>query len=96
MTMKSTIRPPSWALDSGGFSELTRHGQWTIPAREYVAKVAGYDQVIGGLGWAATQDWMCEPQVIHGGRIDGRTVPGTGALVRRQADRHQGRGAPGQ
>lgn len=69
---------PSWALDSGGFMELTEHGRWTIPARDYVAAVARYDVEIGELGWAAAQDWMCEPEVIYGGRIDGRTVPGTG------------------
>ena len=49
---------PDWALDSGGFTELTQAGRWTISAREYVAATARYDQEIGKLGRAACQDWM--------------------------------------
>jgi hypothetical protein len=78
------VRPaavPGWALDSGGFTELTRFGTWTVSAREYVASAARYDREIGGLGWGAPQDWMCEPEVIRGGIIAGRRVPGTGLSV---------------
>lgn len=68
---------PEWALDSGGFMELSQFGRWTIPAREYVEAVARYDSEIGGLGWCPVQDHMCEPGVIYGGKV-GRTVsPGT-------------------
>lgn len=52
-----------WALDSGGFSMLSVHGTWSAgptPA-EYVARVRRYSDEIGGLDWAAIQDWMCEP-----------------------------------
>ena len=52
-----------WALDSGGFSELSLFGRWTVTAREYVDKVRRYDQEIGGMDWAAVQDWMCEPPI---------------------------------
>jgi hypothetical protein len=54
-----------WALDSGGFTELTRHGGWDhgpTPA-EYVARVRRYRDEIGHLAWAAPQDWMCEPHL---------------------------------
>jgi hypothetical protein len=50
-----------WALDSGGFSELDRTGQWSITARQYVAEVRCWSEEIGNLCWAAAQDWMCEP-----------------------------------
>lgn len=56
-----------WALDSGGFSEVSQFGEWRTIPREYVAAVARYDAEIGSLHWAAPQDWMCEPEVIHGG-----------------------------
>jgi hypothetical protein len=52
-----------WALDSGGFSELAKHGRWTLTAVEYVAEVRRYASEIGRLEWAATMDWMCEPDV---------------------------------
>jgi hypothetical protein len=54
----------AWALDSGGFTELSLHGGWTMSAREYVARVRYFQEAIGGLAWAAPQDWMCEPEVI--------------------------------
>ncbi|WP_326809624.1 hypothetical protein OG533_39435 (plasmid) [Streptomyces sp. NBC_01186] len=52
-----------WALDSGAFSQLDRHGEWTIPAAEYAASITRYHHEIGGLEWAAPQDWPCEPPV---------------------------------
>lgn len=64
-----SLRPAThaWALDSGGFSEVSRFGEWRTSPREYVHAVARYDDEIGQLGWAAPQDWMCEPDIIHGG-----------------------------
>lgn len=53
-----------WALDSGGFTELSMHGTWTVPARQYAAEVRRFRDEIGGLAWAAPQDWMCEPAVL--------------------------------
>ncbi|QDH91686.1 queuine tRNA-ribosyltransferase [Mycobacterium phage Phrappuccino] len=53
-----------WALDSGGFSELSMFGAWRTTAAEYVAAVNRYDQFIGQLEWAAPMDWMCEPDMI--------------------------------
>jgi hypothetical protein len=54
----------SWALDSGGFSELSMYGEWRTDAFEYVQWVKGYDLEIGNLDWAAPQDWMCEPWIV--------------------------------
>jgi hypothetical protein len=53
-----------WALDSGGFSELSLHGKWTVPPAEYVARVRRYRDEVGGLQWATIQDWMCEPHML--------------------------------
>src|SRR5690606_6523505 len=53
-----------WALDSGGFTELSMHGEWVTPQREYVTAVRRYAAEIGRLTWAAPQDWMCEPWLI--------------------------------
>jgi hypothetical protein len=67
-----------WALDSGGFTEIADFGRHRTSPAAYVQAVMRYDREIGRMEWAAPQDWMCEPQMISGGIIDGRRVPGTG------------------
>jgi hypothetical protein len=60
----------SWALDSGGFTQLSTYGSWdSDPADRddplsYVQRVKAYDLQIGNLDWAAPQDWMCEPWIV--------------------------------
>lgn len=54
----------TWALDSGGFSELFMFGKWQTPAVQYVAEVRRWSREIGGMKWAAIQDWMCEPVML--------------------------------
>jgi hypothetical protein len=49
-----------WCLDSGGFTELSMHGQWTISPDEYCWYVTRYKNGIGKMKWASQQDWMCE------------------------------------
>jgi hypothetical protein len=58
----------TWALDSGGFTELQLHGRWTIDARTYVGEVRRFRDEIGGMTWAAPQDWMCEPAILKGAK----------------------------
>jgi hypothetical protein len=53
-----------WALDSGGFSELSLYGEWRTTPEQYVTAVRRYDEEIGHLEWAAPQDWMCEPVML--------------------------------
>ena len=53
-----------WALDSGGFSELSMFGGWKTSAETYVAEVRRAVVEIGHLRWAAIQDWMCEPWIL--------------------------------
>jgi hypothetical protein len=64
MTKLPRARSP-WALDSGGFTELNKHGRWTRTAREYVDDVRRLRDEVGQLEWAAPQDWMCEEFVIR-------------------------------
>ncbi len=61
---KSRVVPVAtgrWALDSGGFSELSQNGWWTVDAMTYSSVARGWRDRIGGLDWCAIQDWMCEP-----------------------------------
>lgn len=53
-----------WALDSGGFSELSMYGTWKTGRAEYVAAVRRYRDEIGSMAWATPQDWMCEPVML--------------------------------
>jgi hypothetical protein len=53
-----------WVLDSGGFSELSLLGEWTVSPGAYVAEVRRYAEEVGQMEWAAPQDWMCEPAMI--------------------------------
>ncbi|GAA2726735.1 DUF7221 family queuine tRNA-ribosyltransferase-like protein [Actinocorallia aurantiaca] len=70
-----------WGMDSSGFTILASEGCWTIDPRQYVADVIRYRAQIGRLLWAAPQDWMCEPAVIHGGHFAGMYFVGTGLTV---------------
>jgi hypothetical protein len=54
-----------WALDSGGFTELSMHGRWTLSPRDYVAEVRSYVAALGRPDWIAPQDWMCEPWILE-------------------------------
>jgi len=54
----------SWALDSGGFTELSMFGRWQTTPAEYTEAIERYDTEIGMLDWCAPQDWMCEPFML--------------------------------
>lgn len=62
-----TYKPATthWAMDSGGFSELSLFGEWTISPEHYIEHIKRYENEIGNLDWAAQQDWMCEPFIIE-------------------------------
>jgi hypothetical protein len=55
-----------WALDSGGFTELSTYGSWACgpTPREYVERINRYQRHIGRLEWAAPQDWMVEDFIL--------------------------------
>lgn len=52
-----------WALDSGGFTELSMHGRWVTSEADYISAVRRYRDEIGMMEWAAPMDWMCEPWI---------------------------------
>jgi hypothetical protein len=54
-----------WALDSGGFTELSLHGRWQTTPVAYAEAVTRYMEEIGRLEWASPQDWMCEPIMLQ-------------------------------
>lgn len=58
-----------WALDSGGFTELSLFGEWRTTPGQYVADVRRFDDGIGQLEWVAPQDWMCEPFMLEKTRL---------------------------
>lgn len=62
---KSSLQPlGEWALDSGGFTELSMFGKWTISANEYIEELKRISRS-PGLLWAAPQDYMCEPFIVE-------------------------------
>jgi hypothetical protein len=53
-----------WALDSGGFTELSTYGKWRISEDDYIDCVRRFQRDMPGLEWAAPMDWMCEPFML--------------------------------
>jgi hypothetical protein len=53
-----------WALDSGGFTELAMYGKWQTEPGRYADEAQAWRESIGGLDFAAVQDWMCEPFML--------------------------------
>ena len=52
-----------WALDSGGFTEISTHGRWVTSEAEYVTTVRRL-AAMPYFQWAAPQDYMCEPWIV--------------------------------
>ena len=54
------------AIDSGGFSELSLNGGWSISPSDYIAELRRLRDEVGlSFEWAAQQDMMCEPHMIR-------------------------------
>jgi hypothetical protein len=54
----------AWVCDSGGFTELSLNGSWTVPAHVYAREARRFADEIGRMTWAAPQDWMCEDAIL--------------------------------
>jgi hypothetical protein len=52
-------------LDSGGFTELSMHGAWTLSGRDYAIGVRRIVEQVGLVDAVAIQDWMCEPPILE-------------------------------
>lgn len=66
LARRRTLRAATcrWALDSGGFTELSLHGRWVTTPEAYAEAVARYAEQLGRPDFAAPMDWMCEPAMI--------------------------------
>jgi hypothetical protein len=51
-------------FDSGGYSQLSLYGEWTITPDDFGGAV--YRFMDNGImpTWVAPQDWMCEPEIL--------------------------------
>src|SRR5206468_1461653 len=54
-----------WCLDSGAFTEISRHGRWTVSPRQYAREAKRWQKEIGRLDWCSIQDWMVEPEMLR-------------------------------
>lgn len=52
------------AFDSGGFTELHRHGRWTVDDRQLADEVDGWAEDAGMPDFVPCRDWMCEPFML--------------------------------
>lgn len=75
-TLPQALGP--YAVDSGGFSELQKHGRWTRTPRQYVDDLRRIWECVGPYDWAAQQDWMCETAIREGGTYGPQHFAGTG------------------
>jgi hypothetical protein len=58
------FRVNEWILDSGAFSQISRHGRYRISPDEYLRQIERWSGC-GELLCACTQDWMCEPFIVE-------------------------------
>jgi len=56
---RKSIIEGDWMLDSGGFTQISQHGDYTISEQDYLDVVEYQKPVL-----AFCQDWMCEPQML--------------------------------
>ena len=52
-----------WIMDSGAFTEISRHGHYRHGVAEYAAEIRRWAKN-GNLLAAVAQDWMCEPFIV--------------------------------
>lgn len=67
---KSNFAAGDWIMDSGAFSEISKHGRYRHSVEEYVAQIERW-RTCGNLLAVVTQDWMCEPWIV---RLTGLSV----------------------
>lgn len=54
-----------WALDSGAYTELQKHGRWRASPEEYVARVREIRDAVGMMEFACSQDWVASPPITQ-------------------------------
>lgn len=67
-TLPDTSTRAPWVLDSGGFNDITLHGQHRTTPLQYTKEIRRFRSEMPHLAWAAPQDWMCEvPALLRTG-----------------------------
>lgn len=61
---RKTFKAAEWILDSGAFTEVSRHGGYRHSVAEYAAEIRRWSKN-GTLLAAVAQDWMCEPFILE-------------------------------
>lgn len=61
---KAPFRANRWIMDSGAFTEISRHGHYRNSPEAYVAEAAKWKNC-GRLEAIVTQDYMCEPFILE-------------------------------
>jgi hypothetical protein len=61
---KSDFRVNDWIMDSGAFTEISRHGKWRTNPDQYLEQIYRWEKC-GNLVAAVTQDMMCEPFILE-------------------------------
>jgi hypothetical protein len=71
-TRKSAMHVGDWIMDSGAFTEISRHGGYRHDVSSYAAEIRRWAaNGSGRLLAAAAQDFMCEPFIV---KITGLSV----------------------
>lgn len=71
-TRKSAMQIGDWIMDSGAFTEVSRHGGYRHDVASYAAEIRRWaSNGSGRLLAAAAQDFMCEPFIV---KITGLSV----------------------
>jgi hypothetical protein len=60
---KSPFAVGDWIMDSGAFTEISKHGRYRMPVSDYAAQIRRWKNN-GNLLAAVTQDFMCESFVL--------------------------------
>lgn len=57
-------------VDSGGFSEIAKHGAWVTEPEQYADECERIAAEVGMVETFFPQDWMCEPQMLRGRSVE--------------------------
>ena len=60
---KGPFEVGDWIMDSGAFTEISRHGYYRHDVADYAAQIRRWASN-GNLLAAVSQDWMCEPFIL--------------------------------
>jgi hypothetical protein len=62
---QKSIASREWILDSGAFTEISKHGEYRHLPWSYAHEVSRLASINPGLIAAVSQDYMCEPHILE-------------------------------